>query len=174
MSEIMSVTLNPGTSTNGNVLLNSNYAGYAGGGIYMQNGNTTISETVSLISNSAGFLGCPQQPYGGGIAIFGGGYMSISGNLLLTDSFTAYAGGGIHVQNSSLAISGIATLNNSSAGFSGYSCSPKNPNPNYFGGGINMLNGDLYVTGSLLLTGGQGGALNAQWSTINNWDNVTR
>ena len=34
-----------------------------------------------------------------------------------------------------------------------------------------MLNGDLYVTGSLLLTnsyaGGQGGALNAQSSTIN-------
>ena len=171
ISEIMSVILNPGTSTNGNVLLRSNYAGYAGGGIYMKNGNVTISETVSLISNSAGFLGCPQQPYGGGIAIFGGGYMSISGNLLLTDSFTAYAGGGIHVQNSSLAISGIATLNNNSAGFWGYSCSPKNPNPNYFGGGINMLDGVLYVTGSLLLTGGysggQGGALNAQWSTIN-------
>ena len=171
MSEIMVVTFDKASSTNGNVLLSSNYAGYAGGGIYMQNGNTTISETVSLISNSAGFLGCPQQPYGGGIAIFGGGYMSISGNLLLTDSFTAYAGGGIHVQNSSLAISGIATLNNNSAGFWGYSCSPKNPNPNYFGGGINMLNGDLYVTGSLLLTnsyaGGQGGALNAQSSTIN-------
>ena len=69
-----------------------------------------------------------------------------------------------------MAISGTATLNNNSAGFGGYSCSPKNPDPNYFGGGINMLNGDLYVTGSLLLTnsysGGQGGALNAQSSTI--------
>ena len=171
ISEILSVTFNEASSTNRNVLLRSNYAGYAGGGIYMQKGNATISETVSLISNSAGFLGCPQQPYGGGIAIFGGGYMSISGNLLLTDSFTAYAGGGIHVQNSSLAISGTATLNNNSAGFWGYSCSPKNPGANYFGGGINMLNGDLYVTGSLLLTnsyaGGQGGALNAQSSTIN-------
>ena len=171
ISNMVSDTFNPGTYANGTVLLSSNYAGYAGGGIYMQNGNTTISETVSLISNSAGFLGCPQQPYGGGIAIFGGGYMSISGNLLLTDSFTAYAGGGIHVQNSILAISGTATLNNNSAGFWGYSCSPKNPYPNYLGGGINMLNGDLYVTGSLLLTnsyaGGQGGALNAQSSTIN-------
>ena len=170
ISDMVSDTLKPGTSENGNVLLRSNYAGYAGGGIYMQNGNTTISETVSLISNSAGVLGCPQQHYGGGISIFGGGYMLISGNLLLTDSFTAYAGGGIHVQNSSLAISGTATLNNNSAGFWGYSCSPKNPDPNYFGGGINMLNGDLYVTGNLLLTsgyaGGQGGALNAQWSTI--------
>ena len=171
ISDMVSDTLKPGTSENGTVLLSSNYAGYAGGGIYMQNGNTTISETVSLISNSAGLLGCPQQPYGGGISIFGGGYMSISGNLLLTDSFTAYAGGGIHVQSSSLAISGIATLNNNSAGFWGYSCSPKNPYPNYLGGGINMLNGVLYVSGSLLLTGGysggQGGGLNAQWSTIN-------
>ena len=159
------------SSTNGNVLLRSNYAGYAGGGIYMQNGNMAISETVSLISNSVGYLGNPQQHYGGGIAIFGGGYMSISGNLLLTDSFTAYAGGGIHVQSSSLAISGTTTLINNSAGFLGYSCSPKNPEANYSGGGINMLNGDLYVTGSLSLTdgyaGGQGGGLNAQWSTIN-------
>ena len=105
------------SSANGNVLLRSNYAGYAGGGIYMQNGNMAMSETVSLISNSVGYLGNPQQPYGGGIAIFDGGYMSISGNLLLTDSFTAYAGGGIHVQSSSLAISGTATLINNSAGF---------------------------------------------------------
>ena len=159
------------SSANGNVLLRSNYAGYAGGGIYMQNGNMAMSETVSLISNSVGYLGNPQQPYGGGIAIFDGGYMSISGNLLLTDSFTAYAGGGIHVQSSSLAISGTATLINNSAGFLGYSCTPKNPGANYFGGGINMLNGNLYVTGSLSLTdgyaGGQGGGLNAQWSTIN-------
>ena len=75
------------------------------------------------------------------------------------------------MQNSSLVISGTATLNNNSAGFWGYSCSPKNPAAKYFGGGIDMLDGVPYVTGSLLLTvgyaGGQGGALNVQWSTIN-------
>ena len=99
-------------------------------------------------------------------AIFGGGYLY---GVEITDRITACAGGGIHAQTGY--ISGTATLIINSAGFGGYSCSHNNPVPNYFGGGINMLNGDLYVTGNMLLsygyTGGQGGGLNTQCSTIN-------
>ena len=138
----------PASSTNENLILTDNHADYAGGGIHMENGNVAIFGTVTLINNSVGLLDITQS-YGGGIAIFGGD-ISVTGNLLITDGYTGYAGGGIHVQYGNIDISGTVSLVNNSA----YSLVISHSG---FGGGISSFGSNVSITGNLLLTHGYAG-----------------
>ena len=120
-----------------NVLLTGNHAGYAGGGIHMENGNFTISGTVSVSNNSVGTFDSPYS-FGGGYNTFGIVYLSVTGNLVVTGNHAAGhhgQGGGLNVMNSIINVTGLMSLANNSA--------------DYCGGGIKVGGCSMTVSGNI-------------------------
>ena len=130
-----------GPTIDGNLFLTDNYAGYCAGGLYIEKSNMNISGTVSLTSNSVGFVGI-SVCFGGGMVILRGG-MSVTGNLLLTDNYAGCdngQGGGLNVQHSTKNINITGTMSitrNSATGV---------------GGGMMLVSASMAVSGNMSFT----------------------
>ena len=92
----ISHTSNPLSFGDGNIFCTHNYASHSGGGIYMEYGSMTISETMLFTNNSA-------ADFGRGISI-GATNMTVFGNVSFINNSVGTSGGGIFVVNSNVTI----------------------------------------------------------------------
>lgn len=146
-------------SNNNSAIIESNTAGYMGGGIDVHDGSTLTLNSGTISGNQS--VSGDDLTYGGGVEVYNGSTFTMKDGIITNNAASDYSGGVEVYQNSTFTMDGGSITNNAAphgGGVSvGYESSAFNMNGGTIGGNTASFGGGgvyVYSTGNMTAASG--------------------